>query len=220
MSKPRATVARKNSLADKQEETLSRTGLGGGTICRWLAPVLIQMNLVHLDSSHVGMVTVAGRGCPAGLGWISGPGGGGLGTWARSFHSLALKIINHRNSLKCAFLCCILVLSVEQMKWVFVCLTVSSASLMHAGTSRHQSHVWWMVECKDRGTPRADGDTMSTQSVTYGHSTPNFSLFASTHTTHHGSEDWQRIQSNVASIYTQIQSAHIQWNIGNLKNTC
>ena len=25
-------------------------------------------------------MTVAGRGCPVGLGWISGPGGGGLGT--------------------------------------------------------------------------------------------------------------------------------------------
>ena len=30
------------------------------------------------------MVTVAGRGCPAGLGWSSGPGGGGQGTWARA----------------------------------------------------------------------------------------------------------------------------------------
>ena len=30
------------------------------------------------------MVTVAGRGCPAGLGWISGPGGDGHGTWARA----------------------------------------------------------------------------------------------------------------------------------------
>ena len=29
-------------------------------------------------------MTVAGRGCPAGLSWISGPGGGGLGTWARA----------------------------------------------------------------------------------------------------------------------------------------
>ena len=28
-------------------------------------------------------MTVAGRGCPVGLGWISGPGGGGLGTRAR-----------------------------------------------------------------------------------------------------------------------------------------
>ena len=29
-------------------------------------------------------MTVAGRGCPVGLGWISGPGGGGLGTLARA----------------------------------------------------------------------------------------------------------------------------------------
>ena len=27
---------------------------------------------------------MAGGGCLAGLGWISGPGGGGLGTWARA----------------------------------------------------------------------------------------------------------------------------------------
>ena len=27
---------------------------------------------------------MAGWGCPAGLGWISGPGGGGQGTWARA----------------------------------------------------------------------------------------------------------------------------------------
>ena len=36
------------------------------------------------DSGHVEMVTVAGRVCPAGIGWISGPGGGGQGTWARA----------------------------------------------------------------------------------------------------------------------------------------
>ena len=29
-------------------------------------------------------MTVARRGCPAGFCWISGPGGGGLGTWARA----------------------------------------------------------------------------------------------------------------------------------------
>ena len=27
---------------------------------------------------------MAGQGCPAGLGWISGPGEGGLVTWARA----------------------------------------------------------------------------------------------------------------------------------------
>ena len=83
MSKPRATVARKNSLADNRKKPWAEPDSEGNHL-PLVGTGFNPINLVHLDSSHVGMVTVAGRGCPAGLGWISGPGGGGLGTWARA----------------------------------------------------------------------------------------------------------------------------------------
>ena len=86
MSKPRATVARKNSLADNRKKPWAEPDSEGNHL-PLVGTGFNPMNLVHLDSSHVGMrwqVTVAGRGCPAGLGWISGPGGAGLRTWARA----------------------------------------------------------------------------------------------------------------------------------------
>ena len=83
MSKPRATVARKNSLADNKKKPWAQPDSEGNHL-PLVGTSFNPINLVHLDSRHVGMVTVAGRGCPAGLGWISGPGGGGLGTWARA----------------------------------------------------------------------------------------------------------------------------------------
>ena len=77
MSKPTATVARKNSLADDRKKPWAEPASEGNHL-PLVGTGFNPINLVHLDSSHVGMVTVA-----AGLGWICGPGGGGLGTWAR-----------------------------------------------------------------------------------------------------------------------------------------
>ena len=85
MSKPRATVARKNSLADNRKKPWAEPDSEGNHL-PLVGTGFNPIYWVHLESSHVGMrwqVAVAGRGCPVGLGWISGPGGGGLGTWAR-----------------------------------------------------------------------------------------------------------------------------------------
>ena len=84
MSKPRATVARKNSLATGRnlEQNLTQRGKHLPLVGTGFNPNVFSP--CKDDSGHVGMVTVAGRGCPAGLGWISGPGGGGQGTWARA----------------------------------------------------------------------------------------------------------------------------------------
>ena len=86
MSKPRATMASKNSLADNRKKPWAEPDSEGNHL-PLVGTSFNPIYWVHLESSHVGMrwqVTMAGRGCPVGLGWISGPGGGRLGTWARA----------------------------------------------------------------------------------------------------------------------------------------
>ena len=77
MSKPRATVARKNSLADNRKKSWAEPDSEGNHL-PLVGTGFNPIYWVHFESSHVGMrwqVTVAGGGCPVGLGWISGPEG-------------------------------------------------------------------------------------------------------------------------------------------------
>ena len=156
MSKPRTTVARKNSLADNRKKPWAEPDSEGNHL-PLVGTGFNQIYWVHLESSHVGMrwqVTVAGRGCPAGLGWISGPGGGGLGTWARAPGRCPEQGEKKENMFR-GFRCSLIKQS-RKDRGVMVLVGVELCALLHATlaflrdgrghvfTLRHTDSSWWI----------------------------------------------------------------------------